>query len=339
MGPIDKRELLARAFGATGFTRILELLPQRRVMIVLTYHRIGDPHSTPYDSGVFSATADELDMHLRHLKKHFHVVTPEEAVAVALGGAQNHASVLITFDDGYLDNYELAFPVLKSHDVSAMFFLATGFVGSSRVPWWDRIAFIIKQCRENTIRMNYPEPVEFDIEQLGLFEVSRRILRIYRSPRVTEPGRFERELAEACKATPPGNDARPLFMSFEQAREMQAAGQVFGSHTHSHTILTTLSADAQREEFRASREILERELKTTIDVLAYPVGTTHAFSGQSIEGLKATGYRAAFSHYGGLNRPGEIDPYNIRRLPMDRQSASRFRLGTAVGGITGTRWF
>jgi peptidoglycan/xylan/chitin deacetylase (PgdA/CDA1 family) len=339
MGLTDKRELLSRAFAATGFTRILELLPQRRVMIVLTYHRIGDHKSTPYDSGVFSATADELDVHLRHLKKHFHVVTPEEAVNIALGDGPTRACVLITFDDGYLDNYELAFPVLNSHDVSAMFFLATGFVGSSRVPWWDRIAFVIKQCRDKTIRLNYPQPVEFDVEKLGILEVSRRILRIYRSPSVTDPDRFERELAEICKATPPGNDARPLFMSYEQARLMQAAGQAFGSHTHSHTILTTLSADAQREEFRASREILERELKTTIDVLAYPVGSPHAFSGQSIEGLKATGYRAAFSHYGGLNRPGQTDPYDIRRLPMDRRSTSRLRLGTAVGGISGTRWF
>ena len=339
MGQIDKRELLSRAFATTRFTRILELLPQRRVLIVLTYHRIGDPLSTPYDSGVFSATADELDDHIRHLKKRFHMLTPEEAINIARGAGPTTASVLITFDDGYLDNYEAAFPVLQSQGVSAMFFLATGFVGSSRVPWWDRMAFVIKQCPTSTIRLRYPQPVEFDVEKLGLLEVSARILRIYRSPAVTDPDRFERELSEACQATPPGNDARPLFMSYDQAREMQAAGQAFGSHTHSHTILSTLSADAQREEFRASREILERELNTTIDVLAYPVGSTHAFSGQSIEELKATGYRAAFSHYGGMNRPGEIHPYDIRRLPMDRPSASRLRLRTAVGGITGTRWF
>ncbi|MEQ1907236.1 MAG: polysaccharide deacetylase family protein [Vicinamibacterales bacterium] len=339
MGPTDKRELLSRAFAATRFTHILELLPQRPVLMVLTYHRIGDSLSTPYDSGVFSATADELDDHIRHIKKRFHLLTPEETIAMARGAGPTRASVLFTFDDGYLDNYEAAFPVLRSHGVSAMFFLATGFVGSSRVPWWDRMAFVIKQCPTSTIRLRYPQPVEFDVEKLGLLEVSRRILRIYRSPAVTDPERFERELAEACLATPPGNDASPLFMSYEQAREMQAAGQVFGSHTHSHTILSTLSAAAQREEFRASREILERELNTTIDVLAYPVGSTHAFSGQSIEGLKATGYRAAFSHYGGLNRPGEIDPYDIRRLPMDRPSTSRLRLRTAVGGITGTRWF
>lgn len=339
MGPTDKRELLSRAFAATRFTQVLELLPQRRVLIVLTYHRIGDPMKTPYDSGVFSATADELDEHITHLKKRFHMVTPEEAVVIACGAGPTQASVLITFDDGYLDNYEEAFPVLKSQGVSAMFFLATGFVGSRRVPWWDRIAFVIKQRTGGTIRMNYPQPVEYDIDKLGILEVSRRILRVYRSTAVTDPDRFERELQEACKATPPSEDARPLFMSYAQAREMQAAGQAFGSHTHSHTILTTLSADAQREEFRVSREILERELNTKIDVLAYPVGSTHAFSGDSIEGLKATGYRAAFSHYGGLNRPGEMDRYDIRRLPMDRPSTSRLRLRTAVGGITGTRWF
>ena len=59
MSPIDKRERLSRVFSATRLIHLLEMLPQRRVLIVLTYHRIGDPHSTPYDSGVFSATGAE----------------------------------------------------------------------------------------------------------------------------------------------------------------------------------------------------------------------------------------------------------------------------------------
>lgn len=339
MASANKRELLSRAFAATRFTDILELLPQRRVLLILTYHRVGDPMSTPYDSGVFSATGEELDEHIRHLKRHFTIVSPDEAIELARSGGPSRATVAITFDDGYLDNYQIAYPVLKSHGVSAMFFLATSYVGSNVVPWWDRIAFIVKQSKHSKIRITYPEPQEFDIEELGIRETCRLILKVYRSAKTTDQERFERELTQICEATPPGQDSQQLFMDWNQAREMQAGGMQFGSHTHSHTILTTLSADAQREEFRLSREILEREMGRTIDVMAYPVGSPHAFSQESIAGLRATGYRAAFSHYGGFNRPNEIHPYDIRRFPVDNPSRSRLRLQTAVGAITGSRWF
>lgn len=277
MALTDKRELLSRALAATHFTDLLELLPQRRVLIVLTYHRVGDPLSTPYDSGVFSATAEQFDTHLRHLKRRFDVVSPLEAIELARGKGPSRATVAITFDDGYLDNYEIAYPVLKSHGLSAMFFLATSYVGSNVVPWWDRIAYIVKKSKHSKIRLSYPEPREFDVEELGVLEACRRILRVYRSAAVTDPDRFERELREVCESVPPGQDDHQLFLNWDQAREMQAGGMQFGSHTHSHTILTTLPANAQQEEFRQSREILERELHRTIDVLAYPVGSPHAF--------------------------------------------------------------
>ena len=69
----------------------------------------------------------------------------------------------------------------------------------------------------------------------------------------------------------------------------------FGSHTHNHEVLSKLSPASQKEEARQSREILERELGRPIDVMAYPVGRPHTFSSDTIEALKQTGYRAAFS--------------------------------------------
>lgn len=113
----------------------------------------------------------------------------------------------------------------------------------------------------------------------------------------------------------------------------------FGSHTHSHEILTKLSPELQREEVRYSREVLERELKRRVDTLAYPVGLKHCFSGETIRALKDTGYRAAFSFYGGSNRTGEIQPFDIQRYGVADQSYGLFRLQSALGAVTGTRWF
>ena len=61
--PLSKRELVSRLLAAAQFTTVLELIPRRQSLMVLNYHRIGDAVSSPIDSGVYSATADEFDGH------------------------------------------------------------------------------------------------------------------------------------------------------------------------------------------------------------------------------------------------------------------------------------
>src|SRR5579864_1397130 len=114
----SKRDRLAQAFHVTGITQLIGALPKQPSLIVLNYHRIGGSTTTLYDSCVFSATEEEFDGQLRFLKSHFEVVGLQEAVEIAAGRAKTAgAAVLITFDDGYLDNYQLAFPILRSHSL------------------------------------------------------------------------------------------------------------------------------------------------------------------------------------------------------------------------------
>jgi peptidoglycan/xylan/chitin deacetylase (PgdA/CDA1 family) len=336
--PLRKRELAAKLSGALGVTSILEGMPKRKVLIVLNYHRIGNSGDTPYDPGVFSATAEEFERQIAYLKRRFYMTTLDEAVAMVKGDVPLRPSVLITFDDGYLDNYTLAFPILRSHGVQGVFFLPTSYVGTSHVPWWDAIAYIIKHSRKEIIRLQYPEAAEFDRKVDGITQVIMKTLRLYKQPSMTNHGRFLDDLQTACDAGAPPPNAERCFMSWQEAREMQEKGMAFGSHTHTHEILGRLSVERQIEECRQSREMLERELNRSIDVLAYPVGARHTFTPQTIQALKTNGYRAAFSFYGGFNRPGETQPFDICRFGVDRQSYPRFRLKVALGAFTGRHW-
>jgi peptidoglycan/xylan/chitin deacetylase (PgdA/CDA1 family) len=334
-----KREFLARACSRTGLTKLLENLPQRPVLIILNYHRVGNAGDTPFDSGTFSATPEELDSQLAYLKRRFQMATLETALAMLNGDAPRRTNVLITFDDGYLDNYTLAFPILRKHGVQGVFFLPTAFVGTEKLPWWDAIAYMIKKCRKKSIHLDYPQAAAFDLENDGATRVSMQILHTFIQPAVKDPGRFIAELERVCEAQRPESSAERLFLNWEEAREMQRDGMAFGSHTHTHEILSKLPRERQREEVFHSREILERQLDRRIDALAYPVGQRYCFSVDTIEALKQTGYRAAFSFYGGLNRPGEMQPFDIRRYSVGDQSYARLRLQTALAAVSGTRWF
>jgi len=333
---LEKRELAAQISAGVGFTKCLEMLPKRRLLMVLYYHRIGDATQTPYDSGTFSATAEELDAQVTYLKRHFYITTLEEACAMASGDAQLTTSALITFDDGYIDNYTLAFPILRSHGVQGVFFLPTDFIGGKKLPWWDIIAYIVKHSQCKILHLGHPKTQTIDLERDGYPMAIMHILRLYKRLSIDEGDRFISSLEEHCECSRPNDCAERCFLNWDEARMMQQAGMAFGSHTHSHEILAKLSLERQQEELRLSREILESQLNQRIDTLAFPVGGRGSFSDETIELLRRTGYAAAFSK-GGVNLSGRVNPFNILRNSISGQSHSRLRLQTSFAAVTG-KW-
>ena len=307
----------------------MEVLPQRQSLLVLTFHRIGNAQETDYDSGVFSATVEQFDAIIAFLKGRFHFATLEEAVRLANGAAPRGDRVLLTFDDGYRDNYTLAYPILRSHGVSAAFFLPTAFVGTGLLPWWDAIAFVVKKSRKRQFQLSYPETANFDLEAEGAEREVVRVLKLFKQPAMADPERFLSTLEQVCEVRRPDGQTEQLFLSWEEAREMQQHGMEFGSHTHTHPILSKLPFQEQKDEVLRSRQIMERELGRPVDAFAYPVGLRNTFSDSTVEALKQSGYQAAFSFYGGLNLPGQTDAFDLKRHgisayppPMPRSPAA-----------------
>lgn len=316
---LGKRELAEEALSRSGLDWLLERLPQRQSLLVLTFHRIGDAQETDYDSGVFSATVEQLDAVISFLKRRFRFATLEEAVRLASGSALRGNRVLLTFDDGYRDNYTLAFPVLRSHGISAAFFLPTAFVGTGNLPWWDAIAFVVKKSRKRQFQLPYPQAANFDLEAEGAEREVVRVLELFKKPVMTDPERFISTLEQVCEVRRPSGQTERLFLNWEEAREMQRHAMEFGSHTHTHPILSKLPLREQQDEVLRSRQILERELDWPVDTFAYPVGLPGTFSDSTVEALKHSGYRAAFSFYGGLNLPHQTDAFDLKRHGISAQ--------------------
>jgi peptidoglycan/xylan/chitin deacetylase (PgdA/CDA1 family) len=329
---------LAKFLAASKITNVLEALPRQGTLIALTYHRIGNGADGSYDPGVFSATQDELDLQLKYLKSRFHVTSLQEVLELVEGRrVPEGPTILVTFDDGYIDNYTAAFPVLKSHGIEGVFFLATAFVGSGRLPWWDAVGYIIRNSKKRYIRLTYPKNATFDLKQDTLERAIRRVLAFYRCPLTKDYERVFSELETACDMNRPDVSNERCFMNWAEAREMQQAGMAFGSHTHTHPILANLNFAQQKEEFRCSRAIMEAELGKKVDTLAYPYGQKNSFSEISMKALEETGYRAAFSFYGGVNRTKSVHPLDIRRFdPSGTYNILRLRM--SVSTTFGATW-
>lgn len=198
---------------------------------ILNYHKID------YLNHALSISPQEFEEQMAYLHDNgYHTITPDQLMNYLNRGKKLPAKpIMITFDDGYLDNYMNAYPILKKYGFTATIFLVTNLVG---------------------------------------------------------------------------NDNR--FMSWDQVREMQRAGIVFGSHTVNHAVLTKLSPEDAIQELKGSRQVMQKELGEAPRYFAYPTG---AYNLQIEELVRQTGYAAAFTiRYGQAGVSS--DPYALERIPL-----------------------
>lgn len=325
-GRINKRELLRRALSATGGMRLLESAPMWSGLLVLNYHRIGTPDNPLMDEALWSATQDDFDQQVRLLKNGFDVIGLEDltdAVRDLQNGQrrpwQTSRFAMITFDDGYRDNFELAFPVLKSHGVPGAFFLATGFLDQPKLAWWDEINWMLRSsdCRQLDLPANwFVEPLS--LAGPGKQSAIRDLLQLYYRLDGSRTTQFLDAIGNAAGTGRVSNRAPgDLWMTWDMVREMRHAGMSFGAHTVSHPILANLSNEEQSDEILESRLRIESELGQPVTALSYPVGKRESFNDGTRDALSGHGFDWAFSYYGGHFSGAEFDRFDIPRVAVE----------------------
>jgi peptidoglycan/xylan/chitin deacetylase (PgdA/CDA1 family) len=335
-----KRELLARGLLWSGITLVINHLPQRDQLVVLNYHRIGNADDDLFDPDLISASASELDDQVSYVKRHASLVTLEEALAFVEGAGSAKAPrcrVLITFDDGYLDNYEVAFPILRSHGAQGVFFLTPSMVGSGCIPWWDRVAYFLKTARKRHFTLSDPVQLEVDLDKNDFLQSLRQVSTACYRLGSADAAKFMQELAEQAGAEQPAELER-RYLNWDEARRMLDGGMAIGSHTNSHEMLGRLALEQQARELASSRETLKERLGVNVDTLAYPYGTVGSFSEQTQKLTRDAGYRAAFSLRRDTNVRREMNPYSLNRICIGGQSWPRFRVQASIGRLVGKFW-
>lgn len=120
-----------RAAAATG----MYARDFRSRMVVIAFHRVNDQLA----GDGLTCSGAKFEAFCRFFRRYFKVVPFSEQVAAVRAGRPMGGTLSITFDDGYLDNFEVAAPILRKLGLPATFFVATGFIGSRIVPFWDQL--------------------------------------------------------------------------------------------------------------------------------------------------------------------------------------------------------
>jgi peptidoglycan/xylan/chitin deacetylase (PgdA/CDA1 family) len=313
----NKRAMLAGGLGALGLWRLLERVARRPGLVVLCYHRLGEPGADPFYDPLVSATPEGFRAQVRLLRDAFPILHLDELVASGALVVPDRPAALITFDDGTRDHLDVAVPILRELGVPAAFFLATGLVGGSRLAWWDRVAHAVKTSPADRLRIEQPEPIDLALGGIGAGRsaaVAAVVAAFGRSARPDDPEALAHLEARAGVAPDGPALARRLFLSWDDARRLAAAGMAVGAHTRTHPRLADLPEADQEAELSGSRADLERELGREVRTLAYPYGDARSFDATTARLARAAGYRAAFALTPGVSRPGRCDPFALPRL-------------------------
>jgi peptidoglycan/xylan/chitin deacetylase (PgdA/CDA1 family) len=291
---------------------------------VLTYHRVASPSdAAALEEGVVDVTPSQLERQLVFVKRWFRPVGIKDIlVHVREGKPLPPNPLLVTFDDGYRDNHDVALPILVRHGIRATFFISTDFVDRRRPFWWDCVAYILKRSPRERIVLEYPERVELSLRDAhDRDRAIQRALRIIKDVRLLDLERFLGELQRAADLALGADEQRQLaeatVMTWNEVAALRRAGMDVQSHTRTHRVLQTLDAATLADELRGSRRTLEDVLGEPIRAISYPVGQPLGAAPAVREAVRTAGYEVGFSNGTGVSAASGVDPLDVKRISLD----------------------
>ena len=277
-------------------------------LLVLGWHNIDPTPGFPDPPGVGRLG---FAKQLRTIARFGNVLPLGDALArMAAGEPLPPRAVVLTFDDGYLDNLELGVPMLAEHGFPATFFLVPGFLSGTVGAWWEDLSGAFERARAP--RLSVGDTV-YDLSTPAARETAHDAVRavvktLDHASRVAEVARVSEELDPA-----PTSVGEGLFMDWGGAKSLLAAGHEVGSHTVTHAILERETEADQLTELSDSRRELESGLGIAVDTLAFPNGSASDYSATTTRLVSELGYRCAVTTRPGLAGPSG-SPYEMRRV-------------------------
>ena len=324
VGMQGKRAALARVvrtFRLDTAKRAVERRFGANKLTVIAYHRVNDPGAADrFDEGTLDVFPERFGEQVRLLKQEYTLVDPVDVRACLRGKPWPRRPAMITFDDGYRDNYERALPILENHGAKALFFIATHYIDHRNVYWWDRISYTLKHATKTTFTIEYPTTLAIDVgsdrsrAESALhslvkttfdLDLSRFLEELTTAAGVAWSDALERELADE------------LVMTWDHVRALRDAGMRIGSHTRTHRVLGTIKEDQLRAELSGSRSDLEDALGEEVWSIAYPVGYPVVGDRRIRAALREAGYEIGFTYNTGAQDLRSLDPFDVSRSGVD----------------------
>lgn len=309
--------------GLVAFARLWQRHAQKS-LIILNYHH---------------AVGGDLRKHMLYLRKHYRLLHLEEALEELYASRQDQPenkkpALVLTFDDGYRDNYTHAAPLAEELQVPITIFLVPGYIESGQPFWWFEGEGLVSQTRVRRVTLDeHTYQLDNANDRAALTKVINE--RVWCAATVREREEFLVRVHDLLGVSTVIADKKSgdLPANWEEIRAMADRGWVsFGAHTMHHPVLAYMSDLAQvRHEVGECRTVLEQQLDLRVRTFAYPIGQLEHIGAASYAAVRQLGYSWALTTESGFNTP-RTDPYLLYRICIDVRDDWRIT-ATRVAGI------
>lgn len=280
-------------------------------LVILCYHQ---------------AAGGTLRQHLLHLRRHYRVLHLEAALEELYTSHKRESPrrdrrtpLVLTFDDGYRDNYTHALALARELRVPITLFLIPGYIENGSRFWWQEGDHLVRRAQVGEAA------IDGRTYRLGRSDERKALAqaietRVRHAASVAEREEFlvavRKALAEpSCVIA---EEQATLRLTWTHVKELEESGWVsFGAHTMHHPILAELTDPAEVQyEISECRVVLERQLGHPVRTFAYPIGLPEPIGEHGLPAVREAGYDWAVTTIDGFNTP-RTDPYLLRRVVVD----------------------
>ncbi|NDJ34473.1 MAG: polysaccharide deacetylase family protein [Chloroflexi bacterium] len=275
--------------------------------VILAYHGVTD---TPTNGIVNFAgkhiKADVFREQMAYIKAHHTPVLLSDLQDRLRSGKIQGNLIVVTFDDGYENNFSVAWPILQELGVPATFFLSTGFIGGQRMFWVDQVEYIFNHTDVPSVQVDLPGHDNHCFELRSQRDRIHAVIMTKRVLKRMSPDERRSVLADIRRQAAvdlPADAPQPYAcMSWNQINEMGADPLIeFGGHTVNHEILANLTPEDQRDEVLGAHEAL-KGVNSYRNLFAYPNGRSIDYNAATLQLMHELDYTCATSA-----EPGFVD--------------------------------
>lgn len=294
-------------------------------LLVLVYHRIlPEVTFNPLDTIVSVRTfRQQLDF----LGSKYPIIPLKGAIVQCRSsGKKADVQVVLTFDDGYSDSYEVAFPILREKGMPATFFVVTNYISSDRPVWDWEIVTLLNTCKEIT---------EVEVEGAVLrqkknerwISFAGRVLERIKSADMETVKKVVEILKRQSRDYPRLHSLEDgVCMRWEQVRTMRRNGMEIGSHSLSHRSLARIPLEEAITEITKSKQIIEDNTQGHCAHFAFPFGSETDYSEVLVEHVRRAGFETCLLNIHGYNHLRE-DAFCFKRIIMTESTDLAYLLG------------
>jgi peptidoglycan/xylan/chitin deacetylase (PgdA/CDA1 family) len=326
------KDWIKRTILGSGGLRLAAGLRAPSIAILMYHSVLPDPSKCADSLGDIPHSEAVFRLQMELLARDFHPISLDEAVSYVLGrGSLPRRSIVVTFDDGYIDNYEVAMPILNQLAIPATFYVTVESIENNRLPWPSRLRFAFRNTKLSAWTDSFATtwslklPAEREKAFLAMCDRCSPL-----SAAVQEG--FVRRIEQELECYLPGC-SEALMMSYDHLRALTRHGHIVGSHTMTHPNMAYLKEDDALREFTESKRLLELQLGGPVKQFAYPCpALSPHWNAHTVEQSRAAGYETGVTTNSGLAYRGDI-PFCLRRIrPTKTVDGLRWNLDSAFAG-------